>query len=80
MNRELLTIIESLCHRVEHTGYSGLSFIDSKPELCRALRFRRICTSYISGNPTDCNNCYFSRSKRLENLYTLKLERLIQRI
>lgn len=80
MNRELLTIIESLCKRIEFTGYSGLSYIDCKPEMCRALRFRRVCTSYVSGNPTDCNNCYFSRSKKRNALYTLKLEKLIQRI
>ncbi len=80
MNRELLTIIESLYKRIEFTEYSGLSFIDSKPEMCRALRFRKVCTSYVSGNPTDCNNCYFSRSKKRNELYTLKLEKLIQRI
>lgn len=76
MNRELLTIIESLCKRVEFTGYSGLSFIDCKPEMCRiiSLRVPRRCEG------TSCCNCYFSRSKQLHEIYTLYLEKTIQRI
>lgn len=76
MNRELLTIIESLCHRIEYTGHSGLSFIESKPEMCRMITLRVIpkCEAI------DCDNCYFTRRANLDNIYTLKLERLIQRI
>lgn len=76
MNRELLTIIESLCKRVVFKSYSGLEFIETKPEMCRilALRVPRRCEG------TDCYNCYFSRNTQLHKIYTLYLEKTIQRI
>lgn len=76
MNRELLTIIESLCKRIVFKSYSGLEFIETKPEMCRiiSLRVPRRCEG------TSCCNCYFSRSKQLHEIYTLYLEKTIQRI
>lgn len=74
MNRELIKIIESLCHRVEYTSSSGIIFIESKPELCRVLRLRE--------NPkcldVQCDNCLFTRNRFIKDLYSLRLEKVIQ--
>lgn len=74
MNKELIKIIESLCHRVEYTSSSGVVFIESKPELCRILRLRRI--PKCSG--IQCNNCYFARKDLPENTYAFWLHKAIQ--
>lgn len=74
MNKELIKIIESLCHRVEYTSSSGVVFIESKPELCRIIRLRE--------NPkcsdVQCHNCLFVRNRFTKNLYSLRLEKVIQ--
>ena len=74
MNKELIKIIESLCHRVEYTSSSGIIFIESKPELCRVLRLRE--NPKCSG--VQCDNCYFSRNRNNPTLYSLHLEKVIQ--
>lgn len=76
MNRELITIIESLCKRIEFTGHSGLEFIETKPEMCRILRLRKP----IRCDGVDCINCLFSRNTNVDIIYPLKIEKLIQRI
>lgn len=74
MNRELIKIIESLCHRIEYTSSSGIIFIESKPELCRVLRLRE--NPKCSG--VQCDNCLFTRSRFIKDLYSLRLEKVIQ--
>ncbi len=76
MNKELLTIIESLCRRIVFKSNSGLEFIETKPEMCRILRLRKP----IRCDGVDCINCLFSRNTDVDIIYPLKLERLIQRI
>lgn len=74
MNKELIKIIESLCHRVEYTSSSGIVFIESKPELCRIIRLRE--NPKCSG--VQCDNCLFVRNWSTKNLYSLHLEKVIQ--
>jgi hypothetical protein len=74
MNKELLVIIESLCHRDEYTGHSGLSFINSKPEMCRIIHLNDRNKCY----GIDCNNCLFTRGRNIQAIYPLRLEKVIQ--
>lgn len=73
MNKELIKIIESLCHRIEYTSSSGIIFIESKPELCRVLRLRE----HPKCLDVQCDNCLFTRN-RLKDVYSLRLEKIIQ--